>query len=540
MKTIKKIIAVFFGVIFVFVSAELILRGIGTIYHLQHGVDVDETVFKRTGDKVILFLGNSFTLGSGAPPGFGYPDHLRKMLDQKYGKGKYQIVNKGRGNVNTRYILENLKKNLDEVEPDLVVMMAGQPNRWNYYGYGDYVQEIDGKEETLWQKAYSLLDRSKVYKFFALLDKHRSDEDFQIYKHDEKRPMMSGLFWIAGLQTGNQYVVQRMTRKEGEEAEKALKILTQYPDHSRAAYYFLGLISHHVLHHPENTAYYFKKALEAAGDNFDYTTYQDLYHYPDDGFWSKIDPALYAELKKNALKYYPGDKIFSQLDTYFQTTYKPKENLEEFFKLAIKTHPTFGKSYRELAEIYLSEQKAFGAAEVIKQGIWANPFSVQFDLFSRLEYIKFNFSHAKLTEKIDEFIKKFSETYPTEAHRTAIRNKEDLKRWIYFDNSKIIKQVRARNIPIVLQTYPPERVHPEMVVNQTILEISKDLNVPLSNTYKFFKEEVFTKYEREKFYSNQFGPDDSHLNATGYYVLAKLLYADLVKFGLLPQTLSNQ
>ncbi len=539
MKIFKKFIAVCFGIIFVFASAELVLRGIGAVYNHKHGVDADETAFKRTGEKVILFLGNSFTLGAGAPPGFGYPDHLRKMLDEKYGKGKYQIVNKGRGNVNTRYILENLNKNLDETEPDLVVMMAGQPNRWNLYGYGDYIEEIGGKGETTWQKIYNLLDHSKVYKFFALLDKHRSD-DFQIYKHDEKRPMMSGLFWIAGLQTGNQFEVHRMTVKEGEEAEKALKILTQYPDHKRAAYYFLGLISHHVLKNPENTAQYFKKALEASGDNFDYTVYNDLYRYPDEGFWRKIDPALYAELKKNALKNYPGDKTFEELDTYFQTTNKPQGNLEEFFKLAIKTHPTFGKSHRELADIYIEQKKAFGAAEVIMQGIWANPFSVQFNLFSRLEYIKFSFSHVKLTKKIDEFIKKFSDAYPTEAHRTAYKNKDELKRWMYYDMAKIIKQVKARKIAMVLQTYPPERIYPEVAVNQTILELSKDLNVPLSNTLKYFKEEVFTKYKKEQFYSNDFGPDDDHLNATGYLVLAKLLYADLVRFGFLPQVLANQ
>ena len=68
----------------------------------------------------ILILGDSITVGWGVKQNESYPERLEWMLNKNSGK-RYEVINTGVGNYNTKSELATLKKYLD-LEPDIVIL----------------------------------------------------------------------------------------------------------------------------------------------------------------------------------------------------------------------------------------------------------------------------------------------------------------------------------------------------------------------------------------------------------------------------------
>ena len=132
-----KITAVILGILLSLIVLEMSLRVVGLVY--SHRAQ-DARAFKREpGTFVILCFGDSFTAGMGAPQGRGYPAQLAEFFQKKYPEKKVRVVNKGIGGYNTAMILERFDESVNEVNPDVITILAGGANRWNAYGYGDYL-----------------------------------------------------------------------------------------------------------------------------------------------------------------------------------------------------------------------------------------------------------------------------------------------------------------------------------------------------------------------------------------------------------------
>ncbi len=108
-------------------------------------------------ERIILALGNSFTLGVGASREFSYPAQLEGLLNQEYGESSWRIINRGKGNINTYGERLRFKDEVEKYKPDLVLFLGGQPNWWNNYGFESFLY---GEESYLSR----VLENFKTYK----------------------------------------------------------------------------------------------------------------------------------------------------------------------------------------------------------------------------------------------------------------------------------------------------------------------------------------------------------------------------------------
>lgn len=129
----SKVFVFLLGALAVFVLAEILLRTLGIVY--SYYSKPSEIFEREPGSRVILCLGDSFTQGTGAPKGRGYPEQLEELLQKKYPNEKIKVINKGTASFNSAEILEIFDKSVDTLRPDIIVLLAGGANAWNVYGY---------------------------------------------------------------------------------------------------------------------------------------------------------------------------------------------------------------------------------------------------------------------------------------------------------------------------------------------------------------------------------------------------------------------
>ena len=121
---LKKIMASFLGLLFVFVLFEGFLR----VGHFSFATHTKEK--KLWGEKIILCLGNSHTFGAGAEEGFSYPDQLQKLFENS-SKKKVQVINEGVLGMNSAQLFSELQDKINFYKPQLVILQTGGPNYWN-------------------------------------------------------------------------------------------------------------------------------------------------------------------------------------------------------------------------------------------------------------------------------------------------------------------------------------------------------------------------------------------------------------------------
>lgn len=93
------------------------------------------------------------------------------------------------------------------------------------------------------------------------------------------------------------------------------------------------------------------------------------------------------------------------------------------------------------------------------------------------------------------------------------------------DLVKIYKIAKKNQIDLVLQTYPCF----VSGMNETIKNVSQELNIPLVDNYTIFKENLLTHQEKDFFVP------DGHCNAEGYRLVAKNVYDVLILHKLMPR-----
>ena len=125
----SKFLALFLGFAAVLVAGEAALRIFGYVWRGKAGYEKSETP-----GYTILCLGDSYTFGSQEPPENSYPRQLERILNRG-GRGRtFSVLNGGVPSYNTAQILRRLETDLDKANPDLVILLAGGANGWNYWG----------------------------------------------------------------------------------------------------------------------------------------------------------------------------------------------------------------------------------------------------------------------------------------------------------------------------------------------------------------------------------------------------------------------
>jgi len=78
----------------------------------------------------ILCEGDSHTFGLGATREESYPAHLQTLLDERCGKGKFFVYNRGIPGSTSDEVLARLAEEVEELEPQVVVLLMGTNNSW--------------------------------------------------------------------------------------------------------------------------------------------------------------------------------------------------------------------------------------------------------------------------------------------------------------------------------------------------------------------------------------------------------------------------
>lgn len=122
-----------FWLIVILLLLEISLRIIGFVYS---GKQTSANINNDDGKFVVLCIGDSFTYGVGSTKGNDYPAQLQRLLQQNTNQ-EVIVINRGRCAQNSTQTIEHLQEDLNSCKPDLVIMMFGMANSWNYYGYHD-------------------------------------------------------------------------------------------------------------------------------------------------------------------------------------------------------------------------------------------------------------------------------------------------------------------------------------------------------------------------------------------------------------------
>lgn len=162
------------GIAILFVVLEISLRFVGGVYS---NLSESDNVADDNREKTILCIGDSVTFGIGAPREFSYPAQFQVLLEQFYPEKRIKVVNRGWPAQNTAQIYDRLENWLQTIRPDFVTILIGAQNRANFYGYQDYLDDMQMKKRGVFV-LHNLLDHIRVYKFFRLiLREHASKDD---------------------------------------------------------------------------------------------------------------------------------------------------------------------------------------------------------------------------------------------------------------------------------------------------------------------------------------------------------------------------
>ena len=137
-------------VIFSVFCIELILRVAGAANN-YFSISKNSPVQITNKEKVVLCIGES-TTAKGL--NYSYPSQLQALLDIKYGKNFYRVINAGVIGTDTSQIYKRLDHLVSEYKPDYVITMMGINDVWSI------THEI------------SFLDNFKIYTFIKILKDH--------------------------------------------------------------------------------------------------------------------------------------------------------------------------------------------------------------------------------------------------------------------------------------------------------------------------------------------------------------------------------
>ncbi|MFH1462817.1 MAG: GDSL-type esterase/lipase family protein [Pseudomonadota bacterium] len=111
----------------------------------------------------ILCVGDSFTYGLGSEDGRGYPEHLQGLLDAAWGPGAAQVHNVGLPGQNSPQAADALPGQLGIVRPELMILLVGHNNTWNYNDL-----HLAPGEGSVALRGASLLDRLRVVRLLRI------------------------------------------------------------------------------------------------------------------------------------------------------------------------------------------------------------------------------------------------------------------------------------------------------------------------------------------------------------------------------------
>ena len=112
-------------------------------------------------------MGSGLLRGEGT---YSYPGHLQRILNEKVPNRKFEVVNLGIPGINSSQVLNRFRNYLSKYNPDLVIVMIGINDSWNFEGKQYFKKFYNGN---IFKKVYIgmelFLNRLRLYQFFKLV-----------------------------------------------------------------------------------------------------------------------------------------------------------------------------------------------------------------------------------------------------------------------------------------------------------------------------------------------------------------------------------
>jgi lysophospholipase L1-like esterase len=447
---------------------EISLRFAGYIYYRMKIPYQEEITENDRGGIRILCLGDSVTFGLGAERGRDYPAQLERILNEGHPYKKFVVYNQGYPGRNSSQILKYLEENIEKYKPNIIVLLAGNNNRFNLVdsNYHLFEDGVYGKLKMLSSRLDILLMHMRAYKLLKIAILRSRDmvrqkispsiKDEKAKYSNLKNTTISPQLnpdYQEKLDLANEYYKQREFNMAIEQLDK---ILAQDQNNPRA--------------------------LVLLGE-----AYIEL---------EKYDLAL-AKLEKAIINYPEDAWAHSALGKMYYRQGRNNHLIKEKnFELAVKelkksvSYPSHSKdkvrAYYTLAELFFEQGKVNLATIAIKNALGYEP-----DNF--------------MCQKLLRMVSLDSNETPQEI---KIFNK-----LLYYDLDYMAKIARNHRIDLILLGYPDV-----LSRNEIREQIANKYNIPFIDFVPIFSE-LLTKYQHRDLFSN----DAGHPNSNGYRILAKTI-----------------
>ncbi len=114
---------------------EVLLRAVGLAQRLG------KASLRPSSDAcVVLCVGDSYTACPGVPRDQTYPAQLERQLNAARPSRRFQVLNLGLNGQNSTSLRDELPANLEKYSPDVVVLLTGGANAWDFTGYEAFEQ----------------------------------------------------------------------------------------------------------------------------------------------------------------------------------------------------------------------------------------------------------------------------------------------------------------------------------------------------------------------------------------------------------------
>jgi len=494
-KFIFKILAtIFFGIIFVLIFFETILFAFGKLERIIHKV---QNNFSKTDEFVILALGESTT----APvydfnmQDFSWPAYLEKLLNKENIDKKIKVINEGINSISSDRILNDLKKNIEKYDPDLVISMMG---------VNDYFGEI-AYEAAADIEADSLLSKSRTYKLIKFLIVNIKDNNQSKVKEELDCDSEESCLYLASIQRENDFAETKL-------AIKFLNKVLEYNPNNVDAMISLGEKQMYSYNYNDNedvikAMEWFKKALELDPKNpvaYNFLIQSLMNNTSLEEEWLKRIEKDMNKIQKNIEEYEIKDvNLFLTLATYetcpqdfcYETKQSGNEKRIHYLNKALATDPQNPDVFFELAR-YFAQYGDINEAE--KFYLQVLQTDVENEIYT-----------TTLIELANLYLKTDRQTLAEETFKKAI----DIG-GIYVKNyQKLYEILQSNNIKLIAVGYPMRSTQPLelMFSDSEVLVVSNELN---------FKKAV-EKEGYDQIFVDRFAGDFGHCSEKGNLLLAE-------------------